>query len=126
MLLAEYLNDSQYSYLRQDILCFSFGEVYEIKLKIGKSIGFTDLGDILEVMRAEFKAANAGAAISFSEVDWSRRAGAGRMIRKLVVTSHPLAVGDSCNIDTAVEQVRRAVTMYNLTQSWDQFNKGNL
>lgn len=123
MLLAEYMNDSQYSYLRNEILCFSFGDRYGIMLRLGKTIDFPDLEDILDVMTSEFKNARETATICFSQQQWGR-AGA-KVPRNLIVSAVSRDEQGEDIVDIAMK-VRRAVTMYNLTQSWDQFLQSNL
>lgn len=140
MLLAAYLISNGYpnpwrtadSHSMHWIERFEFGDRYGIKCHTGKTFDFPDLEDILDVMRSEFMASGRVPIIGFYSPAFMKRLYSAPP-RVLTVTANNIgdsahAFGHASTIRTeeVVEQVRRAVTMYNLTQSWDQFTKGNL
>lgn len=108
------------------VRAFVFGESYLIAMKSGKSYDVRDLDTILDVMSGEFELWKTQWRPDINIVSRGNTKFDGKT-RVLEVT--PAACGTflpAPPVAKVVETVRRAVTIYNLTQTWDQFRQGNL
>lgn len=143
MRLVEYLKEAAVvvtgAKTLMDVQCFSFGDIYKVVMKNGWACSFADLEDILSVMGSEFAVCP---ALRMRIAIQNRTLGSIRATsRELVV--HPVeyhflkgmegepffgggATFRNKPIAEQIDTIRQAVTLFNLTQSWDQFNKGNL
>lgn len=139
----------QYAFL--NIKTFVFGERYSVLLRSGVSIDFDDLQSCLEVIDSEFTAQPIYVpSITIESTDSVKRADFGANKRlpdrvlKLAGMDTGSLIGDAAHRVLAVtpagmsnafprpplqfytDDIMQAVTIYNLTQSWDQYAKGNL
>lgn len=117
-----------------DIERFTFGEKYSVRTLVGVVFEFSDLEDILAVIRSEFSAyPNRRAQVTIQTR--SKQGLGAASSRELIVYSTDPALSitrqwephqSNKPIDEQIDSIRSAVTMYNLTQTWEQFHKGNL
>lgn len=141
MLLAQYLNETMPRTGHgnkpgiKHIQCFEFGERYVIRLHTGVSFDVPDLEDMLSIIEDEFYAAGKEVLFKFNSIRAVRKPGVSPAnhepwTRVLLVSvpdvTFTIEKGMQRRNAAQVAQIREAVTMYNLTQSWDQFSKGNL
>lgn len=105
---------------------FEFGERYSIIDHKGVTLDIPVLDDILSIMRDEMIAERALPRIGMSDLVAQRvRDGAKQRYRQLVVSGTAAGYSNE-GVEAKVEQVRQAVTMYNLTGEWTMFAKDNL
>lgn len=112
MLLAEFRPTA----LLEALTCFSFGEHYRADFQNGFSIEFKDLDAALECIRDEFLAAG---KVPFLWVG-KHRIRMGSLLTVKVTTNRFAGTPSEIKflVDMKIEQIRAAVTMYSLTQSW--------
>lgn len=131
-----------------NIKAFTFGERYSVLLRSGVTIDFDDLETCLGVMATEFEAKPGyQPGIVITSTDDVKRAafGQSKRVDSIVQGAQTTSVlGDAAGRVLAVvpvvmsgafprppleyytDQVVQAVTIYNLTQSWDQYSQANL
>lgn len=124
MFLSQYLSEagikSGQGLTFGDIMGFQLGERYVVQTHIGRAYDISDLEDVLEIIQTEFMCA--GEAMKFSYTKnfilrppaislWISTAYFGPDLRKLSISKREYYAA-------RVHDIRTAVTMYNLTQSW--------
>lgn len=113
-----------------NIQFFAFGKSYTVQCTDGafRSYDFTDLDDMLAVLQGEFEAYPEYKMRVVLQARSTSLLGsaASRELIVFHVSGRQAGEYGTQNIPKEIEKIRQAVTMYNLTQSWDQFNKGNL
>lgn len=125
MLLAEYLRSvgvytpfATGGVSLPNIAYFWFGEHYEIRLAIGVTYNIPDLETMLDILRSEY--ITYGGIPRVDLIKRLRNSDASGLFinqaNRVRLSSYPKEV------DQVIDQVRQAVTMYNLTQSWDNFH----
>lgn len=133
MLLAEFVgrsdvdldDDRRKAVDLHQVRAFVFGKFYEIQLINGKTYDVRDLEVILSVIHDEFELWKHQWV---PDVQIQSLGNFNSKNRQLVVKAEvkgsflPVTIPTK----TTIDRIRQAVTMYNLTGSWDQFNKGNL
>lgn len=138
MRLADYLGPDVVAKLNKPATLpfidrFVFGEQYRIEMG-GTVHVLPDLELVLGIMREEF-AATPGfhPSVVIGDVDAPGPGAAGKLGNAGRRVLFVAAVEDSNFLSpppgmlgNMIEQIRAAVTLYNLTGSWDQFNTGNL
>lgn len=108
----------------QQVRAFVFGEYYLIELHNGKKFDVRDFETILSILRDEFELWREQWVPSMQIKPQQRF-----VAKWHVLEITPVQKGNflpAPPVQHMVEQVRQAVTMFNLTGSWGQFNKGNL
>lgn len=133
MLLADFIgrahvqldDDRQVPVDLHQVRAFVFGEHYLIAMKNGKSYDVRDLDTILDVMHDEFELWKEQwrpdiNIVSKSKVVHSRD----RVLEVTAIERGQFLPAPP--VYKVADVVRRAVTIYNLRQSWDQFTQGNL
>jgi hypothetical protein len=137
MRLTEYIQQSNARMPPKDTLLtlpgiqwFAFGKSYTVQINDGGmcSYDFTDLDDMLAVVQGEFEAFPEYKMRIVLQARSTSQLGSASQ-RELIVfaVTGKQAEGYKDGILLQqIEMIRQSVTMYNLTQTWDQFNKGNL
>jgi hypothetical protein len=125
MLLAEF---AETPLDLQHVRAFVFGEYYLIELHTGKKFDVRDLDTILSILHDEFDLRREQwlPEMQIKSKSKSRHTFNGQDRALEVIPALKGSFLPVPPVQRVVETVRRAVTMYNLTGSWDQFNKGNL
>jgi hypothetical protein len=132
MLLAEFIgrahvqidDDRQEPVDLHKVRAFVFGEYYLIAMRNGKSYDVRDLETILAIMHDEFALWRNQWMPSVEIVSGAKLKGQERRLE--VKAEQPGSFLPPPPVPSVVASVRRAVTMFNLTGSWDQFNRSNL
>lgn len=138
MLLAEFLNvagivdgDVRTPMDLNVVERFTFGERYLIERRGGATYDVPDLDVMLSIIHDEYKVWRRQ-MIPMMAIDSIRKQPASKLAgvdRVLTITSAaPNGFVPPPPLDAIVQKVKIAVTMYNLTGTWEQFNntKGNL
>lgn len=110
----------------QLVRAFVFGEYYLIELHNGKKFDVRDLDTILDIMRDEFELWREQWVPEMRIQSKSRHTFNGKDRTLEIIPALKGSFLPVPPVQRMVETVRRAVTIYNLTGSWDQFSKGNL
>jgi hypothetical protein len=119
-------DDRQVAVDLHQVRAFVFGESYMIAMKNGKSFDVRDLDDILGVLRDEFELWKEQWVPQIDIVNFGTPTFNGKT-RVLQVTAEQRGTFlPPPPVASVVQRVHMAVTMYNLTGSWDQFRQGNL
>lgn len=126
MLLTEYLGHTY----KSTIKCFAFGEHYTIHMENGKGFSFQSLSDILDVMVSEFQAMPSMVpSMSFGVHNQDKMYKVPHAKDRMLIVK-PTIQGDiplpPGYVESVADTVRKAVTMYNLTQTWDSIHAENL
>lgn len=130
MLLADYIHDVAFPNLPKPMIAlaqiarFEFGESYTVCLYSGVSFSIPDLDIIIDIMVSEFERSGAWAETSFSGPDFRFKKVVPRMLLVTAAPDKTDIVGKP--IREVAEQVRQAVTYYNLAGEWTTFSKDNL
>lgn len=133
MLLAEFVGrtdveldeDRRKAVDLHQVRAFVFGKFYEIQLINGKTYDVRDLEVILSIIHDEFELWKNQ---WIPEVQIKSLGNFNSKNRQLVVKAEvkgsflPVTIP----VKSTIDRIRHAVTMYNLTGSWDQYTKGNL
>ncbi len=110
---------------------FEFGERYVIRMNSGKSFDIPDLDAMLDIINSEFVLAEVMPFMSFSGVSTRSKSDPfgqrGTWDKMLVVSAkRPDNPPPWNGMQAFLDKIRTAVTIYNLSDSWDSFTKGNL
>lgn len=132
MLLAEFVgrahvqldDDRQTPVDLHQVAAFVFGESYMIEMHNGKKFDVRDLETILDVLHDEFE---------LWKEQWtphleikSKGGLIGKARRLEVVAAQKGGFLPPPPVGSVVDRIRMAVTMFNLTGNWDQFERSNL
>jgi hypothetical protein len=135
MLLAEFVgrahvqldDDRQQPVDLHQVRAFVFGESYLISLNNGKSYDVRELEDILSVLHDEFQLWHEQwiPGLQISQLPGVKGLNGQKRVLEVTAVERGVFLPPLPVMHT-IERVRLAVTMFNLTGSWDQFSKGNL
>jgi hypothetical protein len=134
MLLAEFMklahattaDDREVPVDLNQVTSFEFGDKYLIRMRSGKTLDVRDIDDILDIMRTEFTVWQEQWVPEALIVSASKQSFVAKDRYLSVTAVQKSGFLPAIPPDAAIERVRLAVTMFNLTGSWDQFNKSNL
>jgi hypothetical protein len=129
MLLADFVgrahklteDDRQVPVDLHQVKAFEFGEQYLIHMKNGKTFDVRDLDVMLEVLRDEF---HLWRNQWVPEMELGSKFKAARTLTVKAVEASTFVPAPP--VQKFVDRLRKYITMYNLSGSWDQFAKENL
>ncbi len=106
---------------------FTFGERYQVAMRSGSIYDIPDLEDILRIMQTEFSCSSLVVEPRYREVYErpSARDPLGQVVKGIELNIYPVTWGRTMTFAVLdkghfVDQVRRLVTNYNLTNCWDE------
>jgi hypothetical protein len=133
MLLADFVgrahkhteDDRQVPVDLHQVKCFEFGESYIIRMKNGKSFDVRDLDVVLDILYDEFHLWR-NQVVPEMEIEsvLAGKASKERVLRIAAVQSNNFVPAPP--VQKFIDRLRKYITMYNLSGTWDQFTKDNL
>jgi hypothetical protein len=129
MLLADFVgrahkhteDDRQVPVDLHQVKCFEFGESYIIRMKNGKSFDVRDLDVVLDILYDEFHLWRNQVV---PEMELGSVFKGQRTLTISAVQSNNFVPAPP--VQKFIDRLRKYITMYNLSGTWDQFKKDNL
>lgn len=133
MLLADFVgrahkltvDDRQVPIDLHQVDSFAFGEHYMIKMKTGKTFDIRDLDVILDILHDEFSLWRNQVVPEIALTSST----AGKFAKPTTLTVKAVQSNNFVPpppIEYFIKRLRKYITMYNISGTWDQFNKDNL